>query len=463
MFLLFCYFSVIVYLYSTLRFLYYVFQLIVSFCDYIHFTEKDATFLERTPFGSDSIALELFTHPGWFVCHQTDKPFTLKAESKVFRSKEFDQKCVFRQDIRKRYMPSKGTGEKEKEELKAAELLDSLVSQESVGEILAVKNGQKKSESHPSPVVGTPESVLLPPTTVATITTLPPAQLPNMSSKSDAVQTMAQSYVVPVPPPPLTNMAPPAQPPVINNIMPKAPAPQIPAFANMVPKQPPMNMAANRPPVSFQGNTLAKMFPKPLVKAYNGGPMRNAYQKTQLETAKIRYLKNLANKNRPRLRYPGYVSGIRQQNTGYTTNYFPQRPMYPYPNKMNYRANWRRPRPVGTKKIPLPGSIHPGKVITMSRKAPYTSTASQVARLPKGHPFHFVAVGKVQDAGSTVTSTHPKPIKNDDHQLTSMPSGSGSGDTPISGSKEPKVIDPKSAVYASGGKTLLLESLFPHM
>lgn len=344
------------------------------------------------------------------------------------------------------------------------------MSQESVGEILAVKNGQKKSQPQPVPIVGTPESISFPTTTKQTLPITTPetvtqaVPLANMVPKTAPPQALAQGNMVPVQTPPLANMLPkiaPPQAPVLNNMAPQTGPLQTAPFANMVPKkQPPnapqLNMAVNNPPVSFQGNTLAKMFPKPLIKAYNRGvPVtRNPFQRNQ-QAAKMRYLNTLRRKTFPRMQYAGYVSDIQNQNARYTTNYNPRRPMYPYQNKMNFRPNLRRMGQVGVKPNPIPGSMRPGKVITMSQKAPYTNPASKLARLPKAPAFKFVAVGKAQEARTQLTSSKVKPIKKENYLLPSVLSGSGSGEVSASGNKEPKVIDPKAAVYSTGGNLYL--------
>lgn len=433
------------------------------------FTEKDSTFIERHPFGPDSIALELFTHPGWFVCHDVTKPFTLKAQSKVFRSKEFDQKCVFRQAVYKKYSPEPKDSDfdVDKEEQKAAQLLDSLVSQESLGEMLSVKNGQKKSESNPAPIVGVPESVPAVPVhdivpkkgapSLGANPVVPPKSLKAAPKKLPQTSPPLNVFPKKVSPKksPILKIVPKNVPPQMsalvnmphNNI-----APQKTALANMLPKKMShqlssllpnmMNKALAKPRVPYPSNNLAKMFPKPLqVKSFHGGPpalMRNPFQRNQqlnrYKVARMRYLnalrrKALALKTIPPMQYAGYISGIKKQNTAYSTTYNPRRPLYPYPNKLNYASKWR----VG------PGSMRPGKVLTMSRNAAFKIPGNQVTPSSKAAAFNFVAVGKVQDAGAQAKS--PKPV-----------SGSGSGDI----NREPKVIDPKKAVYNMGGKFVCL-------
>ncbi|XP_020914877.1 uncharacterized protein LOC110252396 isoform X2 [Exaiptasia diaphana] len=434
--------------------------------------EKDSTFIERHPFGADSISLELFTHPGWFVCHDIKKPFILRADSKVFRSKEFDQKCVFRQSVHKIYSGPKESDNDEKEEEKAAELLDSLVSQESLGGILSVKNGQKKSDSMPAPIVGTPESVAGTPHDIVPKKGAPPLNMAGANPVPKKVSPQA-SPVSNMPPKkvssqksPLLNMVPKNVPPqksVLSNMPHKNVAPHRSTKVNVLPKKMshqlsslmPNMMPIAKPLVPYHTSTLAKMFPKPLqVKAFHGvspALMRNTFQRNQqlnrYKVARMRYLnalrrKALAMKTIPRMQYAGYISGIKKQNTAYSTTYNSQNPMYQYPNKLNYASKWG----VGQVGQPLgPGSMRPGKVLTMSRNTAYKTPPSQLPPSSKAPSFKFVAVGNVQEAGAQTTSQTKS--------LTSPGSGRGSGETPAN-SREPKVIDPKTAVYNMGDKCI---------
>lgn len=425
------------------------------------FSEKDSTFIERHPFGPNSIALELFTHPGWFMCHDMVQPFTLRAASKVIRSKEFDQKCVFRQVVHKVFAPPnsrpssapRDTDKMEKEEQKAAELLDSLVSQESVGDIL-VKSGQKKSESMPAPIVGTPESVE--PTPSHDIVPKKEALLklvPKMAPKASRL---------------FTNVPTSPQKPFKSNFLNVGPANVRPQTTNLFKSVPqmkvphPMMKNALLPPrlssimpkavggAQFLGNkqqgpfppsTLAQMFPKPLqVKPFSNALARTAFQRNQqlnrIKIAKLRYLnalrrKALAMKTLPRMQYAGFMPGMKKQNAVYTTNYNVAHPMLQYPKKMSW------PGPMNAVGRPLvPGSIRPGKILSMPSNPAIKKLANSA--MPPQKPsssFNYVAVGNVQDAGGQTSS---KKIHNPPHLA----------DKPM---KEPKVIDPKTAVYNLGG------------
>ncbi|XP_031566262.1 uncharacterized protein LOC116301362 [Actinia tenebrosa] len=409
--------------------------------------EKDATFLERNPFGPNSIALELFTHPGWFMCHDTTKPFALKAVSKVVRSKEFDQKCVFRQNVLKVYGP-KPNGEsnqdKEQEEAKAAEILDSLVSKESIGEILAVKSTNK-----PAVVQGQ----------VGAQTNRQPAKINLPQGSKNIGPALSQANKG------LRNSQ-------INSLNQGVSA--IKGFYQ--PNQ----------PVNSYNNAVARM-------KYINSLRRKGFSTKPFSQGS----QNVYTGYRPRIAgkpLQGSRYGLSYTNTPHRLAQYTRTPS-------NYGNTWPRTRPPVYKGIDLqggPGSMRPGKVLHMAQKppAPVVQTSysrfqnplkNQVNRLPKASStYNFINANKPQQYNArpqtgpiSVALPKARPISSANKMTppeikpivwgepmssqTSKPitksgsavlSGSGSGEIPVAKHREPKPIDPKRAVYGMGDKCI---------
>lgn len=377
------------------------------------------------------------------MCHDTTKPFLLKAVSKVVRSKEFDQKCVFRQNVLKVYGPKPNevsSQSQDEEEAKAAEILDSLVSKEAVGEILAV-NSAKKPAGHQGQV--------------------------STQANQPAPNTLQRGAKMVGPALPQTNKG-------LKN-------PQISS----------LQQGASAVKGSYQPNQQ--------VNSYNDAAARMRYLnslRTKGLTPKpfSRGSQNVYTGYRPRI--PGKPLPSSTYGMSYTNT--PHRlAQYTRTQSASYGNTWSGSRPPVYKGIDLrggPGSMRPGNVLHMARKpqTPIVLTLNsrfqnplknQVNRIPKAPAYGFISPNTQKQyntspqsgpisVGNHVTSAKSRPISNTNQMASSkakaivwgdpvkpqapkpntVHSGSGSGEMPVAKHGEPKPIDPKRAVYGMGGK-----------
>lgn len=372
------------------------------------------------------------------MCHDTNKPFVLKAVSKVVRSKEFDQKCVFRQNILKVYGPKPNevsNQSKEEEEAKAAEILDSLVSKEAVGEILAVNPTKKPTvaQGQVNEQVNQPAQNTLQKGAKIVGPALPQATKGLKNSQISSLQQGASVVV--------------------------QPNQQLNSYNNAVAR------------MRYLNSLKTKGFaPKPFSRG-----SQNVY---------TGYRPRIPGKPLQSSRY-----GISYTNTPHRLAQYTRTPSSHYGN------TWSRARPPVYKGLDLrggPGSMRPGKVLHMARKPQMllVQTANQVNRLPKAPSYNFINANTPQQYNTMpqyrpisvvnqVTSPKARPISNANKMKppkvktivwgdpvksqTSKPitkpgstvhSGSGSGEMPVAKHREPKPIDPKRAVYGTGGKDM---------
>ena len=94
------------------------------------FSEKDATFVERKTQTKGAIAYELFNHPGWFMCHNTNSPFGLVAQEAEIGSHEFLIGCLYME------IPQKPA----KQDLQERRKLDTVKKSQERAPIGAVRN-----------------------------------------------------------------------------------------------------------------------------------------------------------------------------------------------------------------------------------------------------------------------------------------------------------------------------------
>ena len=386
------------------------------------------------------------------MCHDTTKPFLLKAASKVVRSKEFDEKCVYRQNILKVYGPKPSEvseQDKEKEEAKAAEILDSLVSKESVGNILAVnptKNPagiQKQSAQANQPAPNTPQQGAN-------------LQGPVLPQDYNGLQSSQNSPL--------------KEGPLVAKRL-YQPKPRVNSYDSAFPRM-------------GYVNALRR-------KGFSPKPFSQGSQSVY-----TRYRPRISGK-------PLQISSSYGMTYSRTPHHLVQ--YIGTPGSYGIRNAWQRPQPPFYRGIDLrggPGSMRPGHVLHMARKPPSSTVVQEskgrfqnplktrIQGLPKAPVYSVTSANKPQQytprqqagpirAANQMTSPKPQPISKTNppkmktivwgEPVTSQRSkpistksgsavysGSGSGEMAVAKHREPKPIDPKRAVYSTGGKDMIV-------